>query len=150
MLIIGIGNPDCGDDAAGILVARRLAERGVEAVQHPSGTLDLIDLWDTAENVVIADAVVSGVARGEVQVWDVCTTSLRNGVFRSCTHEFGLAEAVELARALNRLPKTLIIYGIEAANFVPGTRPCSRVLAGVDRVVTEIYSRVNHRWSGHA
>lgn len=150
MLIIGIGNSDCGDDAAGILVARRLAERGVEAVQHPSGTLDLIDLWDTAENVVIADAVVSGAAPGEVQIWDICTTSLQNGVFRSCTHEFGLADSIELARALNRLPKTLMIYGIEAATFLPGTSPCSQVLAGVDRAVNEIYSRVNHRWPGHA
>ena len=37
------------------------------------------------------------------------------------THAFGVAEALELARALNRLPPCLLIYGIEGKNFAMGT-----------------------------
>jgi len=150
MLIIGLGNLDRGDDAAGILVAQRLAERGVGAVQHTGGTLNLLHLWDTAEEVILVDAVISGAAVGTVQSWDTCAQTLQNDAFQSSTHEFGLADTIELARAVNRLPKALTIYGIEAAKFVPGTPPCSRVLAGIDRVADEIYSRVNHRRPGHA
>src|SRR5436190_23959256 len=102
MLIIGVGNLDRGDDAAGILVAQRLAQRGVKAVQHSGGALNLIDIWDTAQEVILVDAVVSGAAVGTVQVWDLCNQTLQNLSFRSSTHEFGLADTFELARALNR------------------------------------------------
>jgi hydrogenase maturation protease len=142
MLIIGLGNPDRGDDAAGILVARRLAERGIETVQHRGGTLDLIEIWDAVGCAVVVDAVLSGAAPGTVHIWDALSPELRNDVFRSSTHALGLADAVHLARALDRLPKKLTIYGIEAAQFVAGTPPSSQILAGVERTVEHIASHL--------
>jgi hydrogenase maturation protease len=61
-------------------------------------------------------------------------------MFRSSTHAFGLADAIELARVLNRLPRKLAIYGIEAAQFDAGTQPSIQVLAGVERAVEYIMS----------
>jgi hydrogenase maturation protease len=142
MLIIGLGNPDRGDDAAGILVARRLAERGIETVQHRGGTLDLIEIWETVGCAVVVDAVLSGAAPGTVHIWDALIPELRNDMFRSSTHALGLADAVHLARALDRLPKKLTIYGIEAAHFIAGTPPSPEVLAGVERTVEHIASHV--------
>jgi hydrogenase maturation protease len=135
--------PNRGDDAAGILMARRLAERGIETVQHRGGILDLIEIWGTADCVVVVDAVLSGAAPGTLHIRDALTPELRNDVFRSSTHAFGLADAVNLARALDRLPEKLTIYGIEAAQFVPGTPPCSQVLAAVDCAVKHIASRLS-------
>jgi hydrogenase maturation protease len=140
MLIIGLGNPDRGDDAAGILVARRLAERGIETVQHRGGTLDLIGIWETVGCAVVVDAVLSGAAPGTLHIWDALFPELGNDVFRSSTHAIGLADAVHLAQALDRLPEKLTIYGIEAAQFVPGTLPSSQVLAAVERAVEHIAS----------
>jgi hydrogenase maturation protease len=142
MLIIGLGNPDRGDDAAGILVARRLAERGIETVQHRGGTLDLIEIWDRVPCAVAVDAVLSGADPGTLHIWDALTSELRNDVFRSSTHAFELTDAVHLARALDRLPEKLTIYGIEAAQFVPGTPPSSQVLAGVEYAVEHIASHL--------
>lgn len=138
MLIIGLGNPDRGDDSAGILVARRLRERGIHSVAHHGGTLDLIEIWSAAEDVVIVDAILSGAAAGAVRVWDTRPNKLPNFVFRSSTHEFGLAYAIELARSLNRLPKVLRIYGIEARQFVPGSPPSPEVLAGISEAVERL------------
>jgi len=142
MLIIGLGNPDRGDDSAGLLVARRLVERGVEAIEHLGGTLDLIDILDTTDCALIVDAVVSGGAPGTLHTWDGASAALRNDVFRSSTHALGLADVIQLARALDRLPKELTIYGIEAAHFVVGTPPSPQVLAGVERTVEHIASRL--------
>jgi hydrogenase maturation protease len=142
MLIIGLGNPDRGDDAAGILVAGRLAERGIETVQHRGGTLDLIEIWGTADRVVVVDAVLSGAAPGTLHIWDALIYELRSDVFRSSTHGFGLADAVHLARALDRLPKKLTIYGIEAEQFVVGTPPSPQVLAGVECALEHIASHL--------
>jgi hydrogenase maturation protease len=60
-LIIGLGNPDRGDDAAGLLVAQSLRTRGAEAIAHTGGALDLIEIWAGTERVIVVDAILSGV-----------------------------------------------------------------------------------------
>jgi hydrogenase maturation protease len=142
MLIIGLGNPDRGDDAAGILVAGGLAERGIDAIQHCGGVLNLIEMWEEHRGVIVVDAVFSGAAAGTAHVWDARIAKLPTHVFRSSTHNFDLTDVIELARALDRLPEMLTIFGIEAAQFVPGTRPSPQVLTAVARVVEHIASHV--------
>jgi hydrogenase maturation protease len=137
-LIIGLGNPDRGDDAAGLLVAQCLRERGAEAIVHTGGTLDLMEIWAEKERVIVVDAVLSGVTPGTVQAWNANTAVFKKKVFRSSTHGFGLGDAIELSRTLNHLPKVLTIYGIEAAQFLPGNPPCRAVLAGVNLAVDGI------------
>jgi hydrogenase maturation protease len=51
---------------------------------------------------------------------------------RGGTHAFGLAAAVELARALQRLPRRLVLVGVEGAEFEAGaalTPPVVRAVA---------------------
>jgi len=138
MLIVGLGNPDRGDDAAGILVARGLVEQGIKALEYQGAPIDLIEIWEPAGSVVIVDAIVSGAGPGTFRVWDAQTTEFQSGVFRSSSHEFGLAETIELARALKRLPKELRVYGIEAAQFDAGAPLSPHVLAGVNRALEQI------------
>lgn len=147
MLVIGIGNPDRGDDAAGILVARYLRERGILAVEHVGATLSLIDSWEASGRVIAADAVVSGAELGAIRVWNPGETNLEHSVFRSSTHEFSLADTVELARALNRLPAWMRVYGIEGAHFEPASEPSEKVIAAAARVAQEIERTVSSRAS---
>ena len=100
-LIIGIGNPDRGDDGVGPFVARLIAERpppGVEAVACSGDPADLIALWQEAECIVAVDACQSGVAPGTIREIDAHTDLLPEGLGAVSTHGFGLAAAVELAR----------------------------------------------------
>lgn len=149
MLIIGLGNLDRGDDAAGLLVARGLLEKGISAIAHNGDPMDLIEILTTAECTVLVDAVVTGGAYkaqpGTLHIWDARESKLRNKVFRSSTHALGLAEALELARTLDRLPKQLTVYGIEAARFGAGTPPSIPVLAGVEKAVARIASSLASR-----
>lgn len=145
MLIIGLGNLHGGDDAAGILVARGLAERGIESIQHEGPPINLIDIWEGRDRVILIDACCSGTSVGTVHIWDA---SIANppaadsspNVLRSSTHAFGVAETIRLARALGRLPERLTIYGIEGAHFLPGAPPSPAVLEAVERVINEIAS----------
>lgn len=138
MRIIGIGNPDRSDDAAGLLVARRLWELGVEAQEFTGDPLELIDAWLGPREVILIDTVVTGAAPGTITVWDAGKSPLPPDRFCCSTHAFGLAEAVEIARGLGPLPEQLLIYGIEGANFEIGGSVSPEVGAAVEWVAQEI------------
>ena len=138
MRVIGCGNSDRGDDAAGILVARRLAELGVDAIEHSGDGFALLELWHGSDDVVLVDAVVSGRAPGLVSVLDPVSQPLTSQDFGCSTHGFGPAEAIEIARALGRLPTRIRIYGIEAAQFEPGSTASPEVLGAIHRVVNDL------------
>jgi len=138
MLVVGLGNSDRGDDAAGLLVAQRLSACGIEALQHTGSMTDLLDIWQNAEQVLIVDAIASGGVPGTVHVWNARTTEFATEIFRSSTHAFGLADLLKLATTLERLPVKVTIYGIEGSQFLFGTPPSVQVLAGVQRTIEEI------------
>lgn len=125
VVVIGVGNALRGDDAAGLEVARRVrslvdADR-VIVLEHEGETLGLIERWAQAAAAVLVDATHGGSRPGSVARMDASATPLQAKLRgSSSTHAVGLAEAIELARALGRLPERVIVYGIEGASFVAG------------------------------
>ena len=137
-LIIGCGNTDRSDDGAGILVARRLRALGLNAVEHSGDGLALIELWHGFDDVVVVDAMVSGAKPGSVTTWDPVARPICSEDWRSSSHSFGPAEAIELARVIGRLPERIRIYGIEGAKFKPGVAPSVEVMEAVRKIAGEI------------
>jgi hydrogenase maturation protease len=141
-LVIGCGNLDRGDDGVGVLVARRLRTLGIEAEEQSGESLSLMDSWQDFENVIVVDAICSDRAPGEVRIWDATARPLPKAALQCSTHAFGLYEAVELARTLDRLPRKLLIYGIEGRQFAPGVRPSAEVEKAVESVAQQIVELV--------
>lgn len=133
-LVIGIGNPDRGDDAAGVLVARKV--HGGRVIEWADCSV-LMDLWDSHDDVIIVDAMNSGLPPGTVQRFDVLAEQLPARAFPS-SHAFGVAETIELARSLGRLPDRLVVYGIEVADLELGMHLSEEVAEAVDRLALEI------------
>jgi hydrogenase maturation protease len=144
MLIIGCGNFERGDDGAGILVAEGLQHLGMHACSYTGEPLGLIDLWEHADDVILVDAVVTGVPPGTIHIWNSCP-SLLSGKAPASTHGFGIAEAIELACTLNRLPSRLEVYGIEACRFDCGSGVSREVQHSVDEVVRRILTSIGQR-----
>jgi hydrogenase maturation protease len=138
VLILGCGNPDRADDAAGLLVARRLRELGMQACELSGEALELLDAWSGEADVLVVDAMKSGAPPGTITVWDAHTSRLPASQFRCSTHALGLAEAIELARALDRLPPKLIVVGIEGHRFDRGEPPSPEVAEAVERLAQQI------------
>ena len=133
--LIGIGNPDRGDDAAGWKVAASVSSWTVD--RRTAGSFDLLELWDDDDEVVIVDAMRSGAAPGTVHVFDVTREPLPVGAFAS-THAFGPAAVIELARTMNRLPHSLIVIGIEAGDTSHGGHMTPEVLRAVNKVSVDL------------
>jgi hydrogenase maturation protease len=145
--VIGIGNPDRGDDAVGLEVARRIrdaAPPGVTVTELDCDQLALLDEWDGADEVYVVDAVCSGGEPGTVCRFDA-SGALGARFRHRGTHTFSLADVIELARALHRLPVRLTGYGIEGATFELGA-PLSEETEAVARTVAE--QILHELWTG--
>jgi hydrogenase maturation protease len=133
--VIGVGHPDRGDDAAGLLVARALAGRlpcSVEVYECGGDVLNLIEVWRGADRVVLVDAMLSGLPPGTVHVLEPGSAAAVASLPLS-NHGFGLAEAIALGRALDALPRRLVIVAIEGADFEAGVGLSHEVQAAVDQ-----------------
>ena len=142
-MVIGVGNPLRGDDAAGLVVARRARERGVEAIEQEGEPVGLIEAFAGHDAVVVVDAVRSGAPAGTVHRADVSSVPLPAPFTApASTHTLGLGEAIELARALDRLPARIVVFGVEGERFDTGAELSPAVAAAlgplVDAVVAEL------------
>lgn len=135
-MVIGVGNPTRGDDAAGIEVAKRV--RSTTAYQQSTGSYQMIDLWDGADEVIVVDAARSGAPPGTIHRIDPTSQSLPEGMLATSTHSVGVASTIELARALGRLPDRVTVYGIEVSDLNRGVGLSPPVETAVDLVVEEI------------
>lgn len=141
VLIIGIGNEYRRDDAVGLVVARALHDKnldGIEILEMSGEGAALIEAWQDAERVIVIDAVCSGASPGTIFRFEAYHQPIPTQFFRYSTHNFGLAEAIELARSLEQLPKELIVYGIEGKDFSLGEGLSSEIAHAAHEVVQRI------------
>ena len=142
-LVIGIGNPDRGDDAAGLEAVERLRERvpsDVAVCCYSGEPITLIDLWVGCEAAVVVDATQSAAEAGSVHRFEAHLGPLPAHRSARGTHAFPLASVIELARTLDRLPSRLVIIGIEGDRFGFGeglSRPVTVALPTLIETVLE-------------
>jgi hydrogenase maturation protease len=132
VLVVGVGNELRRDDAAGLEVARRaraMAMRrsrdGVEPAiafrEHEGETLGLLEAWEGAGAVILADALHGGGAVGTVHRLDASNRALpAHPGGSSSTHAIGVADAIELGRILGRLPPRVVVYAVTGRRFEAG------------------------------
>jgi hydrogenase maturation protease len=138
VLILGYGNPDRGDDAAGPLTVRKLRELGVPAEEFGGDGLDLLETWGASEDVVVIDAMVSGGEPGSIRAWEDPARSMEGGYRLCSTHGIGIAEAVRLGTVMGRLPGRLRIYGIEGSRFDVGAPPSQAVIQAANQLAVRL------------
>jgi hydrogenase maturation protease len=134
-----------GDDEAGLVAARILRDGTPErltVLEHDGDPATLIDAWAGADAVFVIDAVSSGAPPGSLRVIDARSSALSGELFRHSTHSFGLAEAVELSKALGNLPAAFWIFGVEGNDFRLGSAPSAEVIRGVNAAVEALLQKL--------
>ena len=141
VLVVGVGNELRGDDGVGVEVARcvraRLPGDGFEVCELRGHPTDLLDLWRGRDAVVIVDTMRSGSPPGTILRLDAGNEPLparqRNRI--GSTHAAGLAETIELARALGALPARAIVYAVEGCRYDAGAAVTDDLEAIVPKLV---------------
>jgi hydrogenase maturation protease len=139
--VVGVGNALRGDDAVGLEVARLLSGTlpdGVRVVECEGEPVSLLSAWEGCDAAFVVDATESGSEPGAVRRLSAHDGPLPPELQRSSTHLLGVAEAVELARALGRLPERTIVYGIEGGSFATGAPMSHEVQAAAADVAASI------------
>jgi hydrogenase maturation protease len=132
-VVIGVGNPLRGDDGVGryaVNLLRAAPPPHVEILERDGEATALLDAIDGADMAILIDACVCVAAPGAVRRFDVAREPLPQGEFAGSTHGLGLATAIELARALGRLPPVCVVYAIEGARFRHGAALSPEAEAG--------------------
>jgi hydrogenase maturation protease len=137
--VIGIGNIERGDDAAGRQVARllrhMLADKA-DIVELDGEASAIVSRLEGARNAWLIDACMSKAPPGTVHRIDAARDALPLSSSDLSSHGFGLASAIELARTLGQLPPQTVVFAIEAESFEPGA-PLTREVADATVVVAD-------------
>jgi hydrogenase maturation protease len=143
VVVAGVGNAFRRDDGAGIAVAEEVRRRApdVEVVTCEQEPSRLLDAWSGADTAIVVDAVSSGAPAGTVHRFDASAGPVPASVFRGSTHALGVGEAIELARALGRLPASVLVYGIEGREFAAGEGLTPAVAAAVEPLAAEVLAK---------
>lgn len=145
-VVIGVGNPDRGDDGVGIAVLAHLEGRlpgGVRLVRLSGADPgQIIEAWAGADRVFLVDAMVSGAAAGTLRRFDAAAEPLPAEVSLASTHALGAGAAIELARVLGRLPRTLTVYAVEGTTFTVGAPIGAAVAAAAVEAAARILEEV--------
>ncbi len=148
--VIGCGNLDAGDDAAGILAvadARGALEAipGVEVVPRAS-PLQVVHLLRDVDAVVVVDAVRSAADErpaGTIVRVEAGPEGLPAEIRSTLSsHGLGIAEAFGLAAALG-LSARVVVLGVEAESTTAGAPLSAAVRAALPELVTRIVAEAS-------
>ena len=145
-VVIGVGNPDRGDDGVGAEALAFLEGRlpgGVRLVRlSGADPAHIIEAWEGAGTVFLVDAMVSGAPAGTLRRFDAAAEPLPAEVSLASTHALGAGAAIEMARVLGRLPQALTVYAVEGTTFTVGAPIGATVAAGAAEAAARILEEV--------
>lgn len=145
ILVAGIGNPDRGDDGVGLRVIAELAGRlppDVVLITRSGDILALVEDWTGFNATICIDAADFMAAPGRIHRIDAAAGELPPGLAFPSSHAFGLAEAIALAGALQRLPETVIVFAIEGKNFDGGAPMTPEVAAAAAKTAEQVIAEI--------
>lgn len=156
IVVVGLGNDYRGDDACGLIVARKIASLtldGVHTVDGIADGTDLFELWDSSTVMILIDCAHSGSAPGTLHRFEPLSGPFPEHLMNPySTHSFSIGKTLQLARALDNIPARVIVYGIEGREFTPGAGLSTEVRKSMDSAVaairndiTGVQSRVGSR-----
>lgn len=131
-LFVGLGSPH-GDDQIGWRVADWLASQddlpsGL-AIRKAAIPLDVLDWLEDIQILGVCDALETSTPRKELERWEWNASGedrfdrllpILKRTNTGNSHDYQLAEVLDLAGKLDRLPPRVVVWGIPAVQFQPG------------------------------
>ena len=130
-----LGSPFRGDDAVGPLAAERLRDAGATVLDCADEPTRLLDDWGGLDTLVVVDALRTGAPPGTLHRVEGGGARFPEDLPLASTHAVGIADALELGRALGRAPRRVVVLGIEGAAFARGDEMTPAVERALDELI---------------
>jgi hydrogenase maturation protease len=142
LLVLGLGNPLCGDDGAGVaavarLAARRSAPRGAQVLDGGTLGLALLPHLQSARRAILVDAVRTGDPPGTIVRLEGDDVA-RAAAHKLSPHQVGVADLLDGALLSGRRPDPIVLVGIVPAQLELGTMRSRAVERGIDALVEAV------------
>lgn len=142
-LVLALGNLLRGDDGVGAAVLAALPQSTsipahVTLLDGGTPGLETMLLWQGYDCVIIIDAVEMGAAPGVWRQFNLADVTLKPDQLQASMHQAGLAAALTLAAALDRLPPKLIFFGVQPASLKWAPGLSVEVSAAVPQLCTAV------------
>ncbi len=141
--VLGMGNLIYSDDGAGLRALRQLEKdpalpAGVDIVDGSAAGLPVVNLIENAERLLILDAVHVGAVPGTVVRLD--DSDLKEISGGAHVHELGVSDLISALRLMGKMPRQMVLLGIQADSIALGTELTPAVESGLPRLVSESLS----------
>jgi hydrogenase maturation protease len=139
LLVLGLGNPLCGDDGAGVAAVARLRERyepppGVVVLDGGTLGLSLLPYLRQARTVILVDAIAADAPPGTLVRLEGSEVAPA-AAHRLSPHQVGVADLLDGARLLGGYPEALRLVGIVPAQLELSVERSPAVEARIDDLV---------------
>lgn len=146
--IVGCGNADAGDDAAGLIIADQLRACLAPEVDIRTESAPGANLLHWCEHVAVLILIDAALGSDDLPpgrwrrfVFPADRRRLQ-GAARRGAHGWGIVEALDLADFLNMLPSAVSIFAVAGARFVLGSPLSRSVRASLPEVVRAVEAEV--------
>jgi len=121
MRILGLGNELRGDDALGILAARKIKQARPDLqVDTPGDTAGILNCLDQGAQLILIDCLQGAGALGSLHRIDLLKDGNQKLRSAMSSHGFDLPSLLELAGNLGATPASLVLFGLEGQDFTLG------------------------------
>lgn len=141
VIVVGIGNPYRGDDAAGWAVIDALKDKvnnSVKLDKQRGDVAELLEIFGRYTKVFLVDAYLSSSAVGSWERINASKQTLPIENSQTSTHGLSVSQAIDLAKNLDMLPAKIIIYAIAGKHFKVSDSMSPIVAETIDQVVKEL------------
>jgi hydrogenase maturation protease len=146
IVVIGVGNLLLKDEGVGIHVLQALEKKnlppGVQLFDGGVSGLGLLDFFPGASKALLIDAADMHRKPGAVLRFTPEDLRAQAREIKFSAHDIGVAEVLELARALGQSPKEVVIIGIQPKEIDWGTDLTPEVQASIPQVLQMIQEEI--------
>ncbi|MFN3598668.1 MAG: HyaD/HybD family hydrogenase maturation endopeptidase [Aquificaceae bacterium] len=147
VMVLGVGNLLLSDEGVGVRVIEELSKRyrfPENVVLIDGGTIgvNLLYFLEGVEKLLIVDAVLGGMPPGSIYKFkdEEVLTYFRTK--KLSAHDIGIQEVLSLAKLTEKLPKEMVVLGIEPESLDVSLELSSSVKEALERLLDEVIKQL--------
>src|SRR5208283_2106901 len=148
VLVLGIGNVLMMDDSVGVRAVEELEQgysfmEGVELLDGGTSGIELLSSIQDRDYLIIIDAIKSGLDPGTVVRVEGEDVPARFRT-RISPHQLGLSDVLAAATISGRLPKNMVLFGVEPKTIELGLGLSDEVKTSFSKLVRVVKEELEH------